>query len=230
MKDVFFKTLMLKGESGAHVSSFEKVSTVGNVDTYVITFDDGTTEEFTVTNGNGIESIEKTGTSGLIDTYTITYEDGDTDTFEITNGSNGAPGYEVPAGTIVYYDDDDTPQGYEPSFNPNGAAIETLQDEQAFTRLHDPNSTQVSISGAFASIENWIASNYIANKWIFARINPTDNIGYFGSSAFSILACLSSSSYGVAMLLSDKSGKPVIYGQLVGGSWTWYKPTLTEIE
>lgn len=230
MKDVFFKTIMLKGESGAHVSSFVKTSTVGNVDTYTITYDDGTTEEFTVTNGNGIYSIDKTSSSGLIDTYTITYENGDTSTFEITNGANGAPGYEIPAGSIIYYDNNDVPQGYEPSFNPDAATLDTLVDEQAFTRLHDPNSNQVSISGAFASIENWIESNYITSKWIFARVEPTDSIGYFGSSSFSILACLSSTNYGVCMILSDHSGKPVIYGQLTSGSWTWYKPTLTEIE
>ena len=127
MKDVFFKTIMLKGESGSHVSSFVKTSTVGNVDTYTITFDDGTTEEFTVTNGNGIYSIDKTGTSGLIDTYTITYENGNTETFEITNGSNGAPGYEVPAGTIVYYDNSDLPQGYEPATNPDASAFSAIQ-------------------------------------------------------------------------------------------------------
>ena len=65
------------------------------MDTYTITFDDGTTETFDVTNGadgqdgNGITSVAKTGTQGLVDTYTITFDDGSTETFTVTNGANG---------------------------------------------------------------------------------------------------------------------------------------------
>lgn len=118
MKDIVFKTIMLKGEAGGTISSIDKTSSIGNIDVYTITLNDGTTQNFEVTNGLGIASIEKTGTSGLVDTYTITYENGDTTTFEITNGANGV-GYEVPAGSVIYYDNDDTPQGYEPTTNPD---------------------------------------------------------------------------------------------------------------
>ena len=125
MKDVVFKTIMLKGEAGGTIAGIQKTGTSGLVDTYTITLSDGTTQTFEVTNGSGIVSIEKTSTAGLIDTYTITYENGDTDTFEITNGSNGSPGYEVPAGSVIYYDNDDTPQGYEPTTNPDLGDFQT---------------------------------------------------------------------------------------------------------
>ena len=104
------------------VVSVEKTKTEGNVDTYIITFSDGTKGTFTVTNGvdgekgdkgdkgdtgsqgdkgdkgedgeDGVSivSVEKTNTEGNIDTYTITYSDGNKTTFTVTNGSNGAKG------------------------------------------------------------------------------------------------------------------------------------------
>lgn len=91
------------GETGNGIQNIAKTGTSGLVDTYTITFTDGTTTTFTVTNGadgedgatgatgatgNGIASITKTGTSGLVDTYTITFTDGTTTTFTVTNGSS----------------------------------------------------------------------------------------------------------------------------------------------
>lgn len=107
----------VQGETGVGIATIEKVSTSGLVDTYQITFDDGSTESFTVTNGakgdkgdtgstgstgpqgiqgetgetgNGITSITKTATVGLVDTYTILFTDGTTTTFTVTNGANGS--------------------------------------------------------------------------------------------------------------------------------------------
>ena len=37
MKDLFFKTIMLKGEAGGTIASIEKTSSELNVDTYTIT-------------------------------------------------------------------------------------------------------------------------------------------------------------------------------------------------
>ena len=65
-----------KGEIGNGISSIEKTATEGLVDTYTITFTDGTTTTFTVTNGtNGEQGIQ--GVPGK-DGYTpvITIEDG----------------------------------------------------------------------------------------------------------------------------------------------------------
>lgn len=103
ISDIIFKTLMLKGEAGGTISSIEKTSSVGVVDTYTITLNDGTTTTFEVTNGSNIESIEKTATSGLIDTYTVTLTNGDTTTFEVKNGED-AQLYELPEDCIVAYD------------------------------------------------------------------------------------------------------------------------------
>ena len=94
------------GEAGNGIASITKTGTSGLVDTYTITYDDGDTDTFTVTNGsdgskgdkgdkgdtgntgNGISSVTKTGTSGLVDTYTITFTNGNTTTFTVTNGSD----------------------------------------------------------------------------------------------------------------------------------------------
>jgi len=76
-----------KGDTGNGIVSTEKTGTSGNVDTYTITYDNGDTDTFTVTNGNGITDISKTGTSGLVDTYTITFDNSTTETFTVTNGN-----------------------------------------------------------------------------------------------------------------------------------------------
>lgn len=107
ISDVIFKTLMLKGEAGGTISSIEKTSSVGVVDTYTITLNDGTTTTFEVTNGSNIQSIEKTATSGLIDTYTVTLTNGDTTTFEVKNGED-AQLYELPQNCVVGYDKEPT--------------------------------------------------------------------------------------------------------------------------
>ena len=113
MKDIAFKTVMLKGETGSTITRIEKTSTVDNVDTYTIYLSDGNTQTFTVTNGTSIESVEKTATSGYQDTYTITLTDGSTFDFQVMNGQDGA-GYEVPADTVIYMNNNDpAPEGYQ---------------------------------------------------------------------------------------------------------------------
>lgn len=88
----------VKGDTGNGIQSIAKTGTSGLVDTYTITFTDGQTTTFTVTNGakgdtgNGISSIAKTSTVGLVDTYTITYTNGTTTTFTVTNGEKGDKG------------------------------------------------------------------------------------------------------------------------------------------
>lgn len=81
------------GPEGVGIVSIEKTATAGLVDTYTVTYTDGNTDTFTVTNGAkgvGIISIEKTATAGLVDTYTITLSDGNTYDFTVTNGSGGS--------------------------------------------------------------------------------------------------------------------------------------------
>lgn len=121
-KDLVFKTLMLKGEAGSSVSSFEKISSEQGVDTYAIHFTDGTSATFEVTNGSSIESIEKTGTSDYVDTYTVTLTNGDTSTFEVTNGVS----YEVPTDGVILFDGNTAPEGYEIINNPLSGATTSL--------------------------------------------------------------------------------------------------------
>lgn len=104
------------GKDGVSVTKIEKTGGEGNIDIYTITYSDGSTSTFTVTNGidgeNGkdgstgtdgkkgqdgktgvtVTKIEKTSTEGSQDTYTITYSDGTTATFVVTNGEDGKQG------------------------------------------------------------------------------------------------------------------------------------------
>lgn len=82
------------------VVSFEKVGSEGRIDTYKITYSNGTSTTFTVTNGTdgtdgvngidgvGISEVKKTSSAGLVDTYTIYFTDGSTATFTVTNGNS----------------------------------------------------------------------------------------------------------------------------------------------
>lgn len=78
--------LTLNIPKGTGVSGLSLVSSEGAVDTYRLSYEDGSYNTLTVTNGSNIQSIEKTGTSGVVDTYTITLDNGDTFTFTVTNG------------------------------------------------------------------------------------------------------------------------------------------------
>lgn len=81
--------LTLNIPRGVGISSISKTGTSGLVDTYTLTYEDGDSDTFTVTNGSSIQSISKTGTSGLVDTYTITLTNGNTTSFTVTNGADG---------------------------------------------------------------------------------------------------------------------------------------------
>ena len=78
----------LTGNTGNGIASVIKSSTSGIVDTYTVTFTNGNTTTFNVTNGSSISTIAKTGTSGLIDTYTVTQTNGNTTQFTVTNAKS----------------------------------------------------------------------------------------------------------------------------------------------
>lgn len=87
-----------KGDTGNGIASVEKTASSGLVDTYTITYTDGTTSTFSVTNGaagadgRGISNIKKISSVENVDTYRINYTDGSFSLFNVTNGENGAPG------------------------------------------------------------------------------------------------------------------------------------------
>lgn len=89
---------------GKGISSITKTGTQGLVDTYTITYSDGATTTFNVTNGangtdgddgRGIDNITKHSSTGLVDHYIIWYSDGTTSTFNVTNGADGTDGVSV---------------------------------------------------------------------------------------------------------------------------------------
>lgn len=91
------------GETGVGITSIEKTGTSGLVDTYTITFDDETTETFTVTNGQDGEDGEQGETGNGIasivfnDDYTMTITDTDGNEYESgslrgATGETGATG------------------------------------------------------------------------------------------------------------------------------------------
>ena len=85
----------LKGDTGATgtgIAEIEQTSTAGNVDTYTITYENGETSDFTVTNGNGIVSVNKVSSVGLTDTYRIVFDNGGHTDFTINNGAKGDTG------------------------------------------------------------------------------------------------------------------------------------------
>lgn len=147
----------LKGETGAigatgatgnGIASIVKTSTSGIEDTYTITFTNGTSTIYTVTNGNGIADISKTSTSGLVDTYTITYDDGNTDTFTVTNGADG---------------EDGTSPTAEVTQTASGATI-TITDKSGTTTAEITNGADgqdganAEITGATASVTNTVGT------------------------------------------------------------------------
>lgn len=77
------------GATGNGISNITKTGTSGLVDTYTITYTNGNTTTFTVSNGKGISNIVKTGSAGLIDNYRITYNDGTYFDYIVTNGQDG---------------------------------------------------------------------------------------------------------------------------------------------
>lgn len=93
-----------KGDDGNGIANIAKTSTSGLVDTYTITYTDGSTSTFDVTNGKdgaqgaqgvGVRSIVQTSTStesGGINVITCILTDGTTSTFEVRNGARGAQG------------------------------------------------------------------------------------------------------------------------------------------
>lgn len=173
MRDIVFRTIMLKGASGNDIVSIEKTSTSGAVDTYTITLSDGSTETFNVTNGTSISSIEKTSTSGLIDTYTITLTDGSTSTFEVANGEN-AQVYEIPKDSVIGFDSEDaTPAGYDEISSPYDAALSATSDNAPQNK---------AVKAAIDALINDFNYDAQVSANITSQTSPFTNIGSFSLS------------------------------------------------
>lgn len=95
----------LEGGSWVKKGTFKSIDSIslsgtsGLIDTYTITFTDGSTSNFNVKNGadgKSITGITKTSTSGNVDHYDVNLSDGTTTSgFDVTNGTNGANGKSI---------------------------------------------------------------------------------------------------------------------------------------
>ena len=88
--------LWVKKGTFKSIDNISLLSTSGTIDTYKITFTDGSVSNFNVTNGTdgadgkSITGITKTSTSGKVDHYDINMSDGTTISgFDVTNGADG---------------------------------------------------------------------------------------------------------------------------------------------
>ena len=95
----------LEGGSWVKKGTFKSIDSIslsgtsGLIDTYTITFTDGSTSNYNVKNGadgKSITGITKTSTSGNVDHYDVDLSDGSTiNGFDVTNGTNGSDGKSI---------------------------------------------------------------------------------------------------------------------------------------
>ena len=95
----------LEGGSWVKKGTFKSIDSIslsgtsGLIDTYTITFTDGSTSNYTVKNGadgKSITGITKTSTSGNVDHYDVDLSDGSTiNGFDVTNGTDGTNGKSI---------------------------------------------------------------------------------------------------------------------------------------
>ena len=143
------------GATGVGISSIAKTGTAGKVDTYTITYTDGNTATFDVTNGqdgddgaDGFSPIANVTKVGDTATITITDEDGTT-TASISDGVDGQDGAD----------------GYSPS-----ASVSKVGSTATITITDKDGTTTASISDGDINVQSdWneadtTADDYIKNK------------------------------------------------------------------
>ena len=91
------------GPAGRGISKIEDAIPWSDVHSIMVTYTDGTSDMFNISDGedgNGIKSIVTSSSSadGGINTVTITLDDGTTKSFDIRNGSKGSTGPTGPTG------------------------------------------------------------------------------------------------------------------------------------
>lgn len=152
-----------KGETGATgatgngIASITKTSTSGLTDTYTITFTNGNTTIFTVSNGKGIVSVEKTGTNLLADTYTITYNDNTTSSFVIMNGKGIA--------SIELTSTSDLVDTYTITYNDNTT---TTHNVKTIAIRNKDNLTDL------ANFKTWLSNNNTILYYVLATPTTTE--------------------------------------------------------
>lgn len=138
---------------GKGISSIDKTGTSGLVDTYTITYSDGTTTTFTVTNGadgadgadgedgRSIVSIVLSSRMGLDDTYTIRYSDDTTSTFTVRNGNQWFNGTGVSGKSVT------------PTVFPS-SGVSYAHEQDCYLNTTE-GAVYVCVTGGGASVAEW---------------------------------------------------------------------------
>lgn len=162
------------GEDGVGIASITKTGTSGLVDTYTITYTNGNSTTFTVTNGRngtdgtdgtdgvGVVSIVQTTTStesGGINIITCTLTNGNVTTFEIRNGKDGG-------GSSITIDSSPT-QGSTNAVSSGGVytALQGKQDTLTFDDTPTQNSNNPVKSGGVYSALQTAYSAIVEVSW-----------------------------------------------------------------
>lgn len=161
-----------KGDDGNGIANIAKTSTSGLVDTYTITYTDGSTSTFDVTNGKdgaqgaqgvGVRSIVQTSTStesGGINVITCVLTDGTTSTFEVRNGARGAQGVQGVQGEKGEKGD----SGQVPLVTVAGATPTQQLAPNTFYQFGSVTSLTVTLAAGDSGIANIYAFRFTAGQ------------------------------------------------------------------
>lgn len=128
--------LLTLADSHGGIKDIAKSSTSGLKDTYKITLSDGTTENFTVTNGKAISSVKETATSGRTRTYTIAFNDNTSQKFTVTDGRS----IDSIAQTAV----DGLTRTYTISMNDGTSETFTITDGRSVTEIKKKSTNKLT--------------------------------------------------------------------------------------
>lgn len=158
-----------KGDDGNGIANIAKTSTSGLVDTYTITYTNGSTSTFEVTNGRdgaqgaqgvGVQSITQTSTStesSGVNVITCVLTDGTTSTFEVRNGASGAQGAQGEKG-------EKGDSGQVPQVTVTGATPTQELAPNTFYVFGSVTSLTVTLGSAVSGIANIYAFRFTAGQ------------------------------------------------------------------
>lgn len=158
-----------KGDDGNGIANIAKTSTSGLVDTYTITYTDGSTSTFEVTNGKdgapgaqgvGVRSITQTSTStesGGVNVITCISTDGTISTFEVRNGARGAQGEQGEKG-------EKGDSGQVPQVTVTGTTPTQQLAPNTFYVFGSVTSLTVTLGSAVSGIANIYAFRFTAGQ------------------------------------------------------------------
>ena len=182
--------------NGKGITSIEKTSTSGLIDTYTITYNDSTTSNYTITNGKDgtyITNITKTASVDNVDTYTVTLSDGTTYTYDVVNGIDGtdgnSAGFGSPTITVNMLSPGSTPSASVGASGPDTAKVfsfvlnipkgDTGESTQWYFGIGSPSNDLGSVNDIYCNQVNWnVYLKTGATTWTLkGNIKGTDGKG-----------------------------------------------------